>query len=214
MKYTIIASALALASAAIASDPSSNKDSQVNKHEAQQGGSTSYRSDQCLSEEEAQQWLKSFIGVLGQTDPNRNQTADEIIADQFVEYSNSILSLSGRALNGQPAAASKEAWTQGVLNAPAAQGIETRDVVVGCNKIVWHWSFQKVGAGIYQSNGFNLFTMTRKGTQLQASRLDLEFDSIAWGLNTGFGVTYRNGTQAKGSGESGQRSEGSQNGGH
>lgn len=48
---------------------------------------------------------------------------------------------------------------------------------------------------MYPQNGINIFHLIRNGAQLQADRLDLEFDSIAWGLNTGEleSVTYANG---------------------
>lgn len=48
---------------------------------------------------------------------------------------------------------------------------------------------------MYPQNGINIFHLIRNAGQLQADRLDLEFDSIAWGLNTGElqSVTYANG---------------------
>lgn len=48
---------------------------------------------------------------------------------------------------------------------------------------------------MYPQNGINIFHLIRNRGQLQADRLDLEFDSIAWGLNTGEleSVTYANG---------------------
>lgn len=49
----------------------------------------------CISQQEGEAWLQKFIGVLGKTDPNAQTTANKIIADNFVEYSNSILSLQG-----------------------------------------------------------------------------------------------------------------------
>ncbi|GIZ41091.1 hypothetical protein CKM354_000440700 [Cercospora kikuchii] len=162
------------------------------------GGAGSY--GQCISPEEGLQWLDQFISVLGHTAPNLEETANQIIADQFTEISNSILSLQGKQQTAQSVAApSKQAWVQGIIKAPPPEGIQTLDVVVGCNKLVWYWSFEKVGAGRYPTNGFNLFTLTRGGQGLQAEKLNLEFDSIAWGLNTGEigSVTYANGTEAQ-----------------
>lgn len=111
--------------------------------------------------------------------------------------------LTGLQLSSESVSApSKQAWIQGVTSktsrlssillhsnifteAPPPQGIQTKDIVIGCDKLVWYWSFEKVGAGRYPQNGFNLFHLVRNGGRLQADRLDLEFDSIAWGLNTG-----------------------------
>ncbi|KAF7193850.1 hypothetical protein HII31_04740 [Pseudocercospora fuligena] len=209
MKYTAVLSALALVSSAYAvpHQPYDNQQGSVPGHSMVSATGKS-QMGQCLSSQEAQQWLQKFLGVFSKTDPNRMQTANQIIADNFAVYSNSIRSLQGQPLNGQPAIGSKQEWISNGANAPTIRGIETRDVIVGCDKIVWHWSFQGVGAALYQTNGFNLFHMVRRGKQLQSNRFDIEFDSIAWGLNTGLGVTYRNGTQARGSGSGGRQSQG------
>ncbi|USW57437.1 hypothetical protein Slin15195_G107560 [Septoria linicola] len=170
----------------------SGKGSQQQQQKQQQNqGQASYNSPhgqngQCITPQEGKEWLDKFISVLGRTAPNVEQTANEIIADQYIEISNSIQSLQGKPLSSESVSApSKQAWIQGVTKAPPPQGIQTKDIVIGCDKLVWYWSFEKVGAGRYPQNGFNLFHLVRNGGRLQADRLDLEFDSIAWGLNTG-----------------------------
>ncbi|EME77670.1 uncharacterized protein MYCFIDRAFT_200130 [Pseudocercospora fijiensis CIRAD86] len=47
----------------------------------------------CLSQPEANAYIQKFIGVFGRIDPNARQTGEKILADDFMEYSNSIRSL-------------------------------------------------------------------------------------------------------------------------
>jgi hypothetical protein len=60
-------------------------------------------------------------------------------------------------------------------------GIQTLDILHSCNKIAWHWLFPNVGSGQYEVKGFNLLTVN---LQCQVTRADIEFNSIAWGLDT------------------------------
>ncbi|EMF09223.1 uncharacterized protein SEPMUDRAFT_110745 [Sphaerulina musiva SO2202] len=163
-----------------------------------QGGGATYGSQgqQCITPEEGQEWLEKFISILSHTTPDIDQTANELIADQYLEVSNSIFSLQGKKLSVESVSApNKEAYLQGITHTPPIQSIQTKDIIIGCDKLVWSWSFGHVGAGVYPQNGINIFHLIRNAGQLQADRLDLEFDSIAWGLNTGEleSVTYANG---------------------
>jgi hypothetical protein len=80
----------------------------------------------------------------------------------------------------------KDEYINGVLNSPGVGGITTIEILVaGCTKILWYWNFLGIGSGQYEVKGFNLFTIT---PSLQISAVDLEFNSIAWGLDTGYQV--------------------------
>lgn len=46
---------------------------------------------------------------------------------------------------------------------------------------MWHWLFPQVGSGQYEVKGFNLLTLNDHN---QIERADIEFNSIAWGLDT------------------------------
>ncbi|EME77669.1 uncharacterized protein MYCFIDRAFT_84290 [Pseudocercospora fijiensis CIRAD86] len=95
-----------------------------------------------------------------------------------------------RASGNSIAAANKEEWLGGVLNAPQTKGINTIAIyVTDCNKIIWFWNFEGVGSAQYPVRGFNLFTTSRKNGQIQTDRLDIEFDSISWGLDSGLKVS-------------------------
>ena len=73
-----------------------------------------------------------------------------------------------------------------MLGAPGLTGINTLDIITGnCNKIVWYWLFTGVGTKQYEVKGINIFTINDG----QIEQIDVEFNSIAWGLDIGFTVT-------------------------
>lgn len=79
-------------------------------------------------------------------------------------------------------------YIEGVLNAPPVLGVETIEILVaGCTKILWYWVFTGIGSGEYEVKGFNLFTLSDAG---QIAQVNLEFNSIAWGLNTGYQIIF------------------------
>jgi hypothetical protein len=62
--------------------------------------SSSDRNDNCLSQDDTNQILGDFIAVLGHTDIDAaNETAQVLLADGFVEISDSVLALRGRPVN-------------------------------------------------------------------------------------------------------------------
>ena len=81
-----------------------------------------------------------------------------------------------------------------MLLAPPVAGIETQEILVaGCTKILWYWIFAGIGTGQYEVKGFNLLTINGKG---QLERINLEFNSIAWALDTGYQIIFPPGFQA------------------
>ncbi|KAK3047725.1 hypothetical protein LTR09_010839 [Extremus antarcticus] len=91
-----------------------------------------------------------------------------------------------------PSAGSKAAYIGGIQHAPADNGVNTLYVnVANCKNILWHWDIRGVGSSEYPVKGFNYFALD---TKCQCSRLDLEFNSIAWGQDTGYGLVGPNGT--------------------
>ena len=93
---------------------------------------------------------------------------------------------------------SKAAYVAGLQHAPADTGIETIFITVAnCKEIVWRWNFKGIGSAQYPVKGFNYFTMEKQlslKTPWIANKLELEFNSIAWGLDTGYGFVLQNGT--------------------
>ncbi|KAK5055430.1 hypothetical protein LTR84_013180 [Exophiala bonariae] len=144
-----------------------------------------------LSQAFAEDVVAKFITILNHPDPAAaNATAQALLADGYQEISDSILSLEGQPLGGITFEG-KQGYIEGVLAAPPVEGITTNEILVaGSSKILWYWTFYGIGSGEYEVKGFNLFTITEKG---QISTLNLEFNSIAWGLNTGYQIIFPEG---------------------
>ncbi|KIW37981.1 uncharacterized protein PV06_09958 [Exophiala oligosperma] len=142
----------------------------------------------CLTQSEAESIVDQYTSILSHSDvTSANATAQALLDDNYTEISDSILSLEGQPL-GTATFVGKQVYIEGVLNAPGVEGINTLEVLVaGCNKILWYWLFTGIGSREYEVKGFNLFTITDVG---QIVQVNLEFNSIAWGLDTGYQVIF------------------------
>jgi len=142
----------------------------------------------CLSQSEAESIVSQYSSLLSHSDPTTaNATAQALLADDYVEISDSILSLEGLPL-GSATFVGKQVYIGGILNSPPVLGINTLEVLVaGCTKVLWYWNFLDVGSGEYEIKGFNLFSIT---PALQINQTNLEFNSIAWALDTGYQVIF------------------------
>ena len=79
---------------------------------------------------------------------------------------------------------SKAQFISEVLDYGPWPNIRTNEIIFGCNKIVWYWTFPQVGTGQYEVKGFNLFEIN---SQYQICKTYIEFNSIAWGLDSNEG---------------------------
>ncbi|KIX95415.1 uncharacterized protein Z520_08932 [Fonsecaea multimorphosa CBS 102226] len=142
----------------------------------------------CLSQTEAESIVNQYISILEHTDvAAANATAQSLLDANYTETSDSILSLEGLPL-GTATFVGKDVYIDGTLSSPGLNGITTIEILVaGCTKVLWYWNFLGVGSGQYEVKGFNLFTIT---DSLQISETHLEFNSIAWGLDTGYQVIF------------------------
>ncbi|EXJ77622.1 hypothetical protein A1O3_09850 [Capronia epimyces CBS 606.96] len=142
----------------------------------------------CLSQGEAESIVNQYISILTHTNVTAaNATAQAVLDNNYTEISDSILSLEGQPL-GTATFAGKQVYINGVLNAPPVQGVNTLEILVaGCTKIIWYWLFTGIGSAQYEVKGFNLFSITEAG---QIGQVNLEFNSIAWGLDTGYQVIF------------------------
>jgi len=165
MKYTtIVASAFALGASFVTAAPSLEKRF-------------------CLTTKEAETIVAKFISVLEGVDyegQSPNVTAVDVVAADYHEYSDSIQSLEDVPLSDTPSATSRTQWYSEVSKYPDT-GIETLDIFHSCDKIAWYWLFPDVGSGQYRVKGSNLFTINKHCKITSAS---IEFNSIAWGLDT------------------------------
>ncbi|GAB1729758.1 hypothetical protein NU195Hw_g5713t1 [Hortaea werneckii] len=140
----------------------------------------------CLSYEEASCIVDQYIGVLdgtGYNNQNQTETAKALISDDFTGDSGSKLFLLELPLDGLWVT-SKAQWIDEVLKYGPYPNTRTNDIIIGCNKIVWYWTAPQIGTGKYEVKGFALFEIN---SQYQICKTYLEFNSIAWGLNTNQG---------------------------
>ena len=74
------------------------------------------------------------------------------------------------------------AYVAAILNAPAPRNITTIKIMpAGCTNILWYWRMI-VGADEAQVQGFNLMEIDENN---QLAGQYVEFNSIAWGIDTG-----------------------------
>ncbi|KAI7546429.1 hypothetical protein KC331_g5623 [Hortaea werneckii] len=140
----------------------------------------------CLTPEQASCIVEKYIGIAdgtGYDNQSANATAQALISDDFIGDSGSILSLQERPLDNLYAT-SKAQFISDVLDYGPWPDIHTNDIIFGCNKIVWYWTFPYVGTGEYEVKGFNLFEIN---SQYQICKTYIEFNSIAWGLDSSQG---------------------------
>jgi len=143
----------------------------------------------CLSQSDAETIVNEYMSILSHTPDvaTANATAQALLATNYTETSDSILSLEGQPL-GTATFVGKDVYIGGVLNSPPVEGITTLEVLVaGCTKVLWYWNFLGIGSGQYEIKGFNLFDITDAG---QIAEVHLEFNSIAWGLDTGYQIIF------------------------
>ncbi len=86
----------------------------------------------------------------------------------------------------------KAQYIQGVLLAPSVTGINTKKVLASCNEVVWYWTFTGIGSRQLPINGVNIFEITDKN---RIGKVYVEFNNIAWGIDTGFTIYSPDGTK-------------------
>ena len=132
----------------------------------------------CMNDWQAQQVVSGFMNIL--TNPNRqaaNATAQTLIADNYEEISDSINSLAGYPL-GSITFNGKQAFINGVINAPYISGMTTLAIYHDCTHITWRWLVTGLGSRVAEVKGVNVMTINTQG---QIVEDDIEFNSIAWG---------------------------------
>jgi len=145
----------------------------------------------CLTDDQAATVYNGFMDIL--TNPDRqaaNATAQVLIAENYNETSDSINILAGFPL-GSVTFAGKTEFIDGVVLAPAISGMSTLMSFHDCTHVAWHWIVTGLGKETYEVKGTNLFTVA---PSLQVTDDQIEFNSIAWGGDTGYTTTNPNGT--------------------
>ena len=80
------------------------------------------------------------------------------------------------------------------MTAQAIPQMTDLDVFHDCTKVSWRWSTSSLGLAKYPVNGINDFEVQNPMTgQLIANHL--EFNSIAWGVDTGYKCQFPTGQE-------------------
>lgn len=166
--------------------------------------------ERCVSQEYANQLVADFASALTHENVQAsNRTLQRILGDNFYENSQSINVLAGYPVSStaMPSPSTitnesqieaetfrgKQGYINGLLGSQGPAGIQTNYVyVANCNNVVWKWIFRQVGNRKYPVSGINIFHLNSQG---QIANMDVEFNSIAWGVDIGFTVIDYTGKQ-------------------
>ncbi|KIV95000.1 hypothetical protein PV10_02709 [Exophiala mesophila] len=140
-----------------------------------------------LTQRDAEDIVAKFSSILTHADiPTANKTAQALIAEGYTEISDSINILAGFPIGGVTFNG-KQSYINGVLYSPSLTGIENLKIApAGNNLVIWYWKFTGIGSKQVPVRGFNLFEINK---QKQITSLYVEFNSIAWGIDTGYTTT-------------------------
>ncbi|KAH9837415.1 hypothetical protein Tdes44962_MAKER08381 [Teratosphaeria destructans] len=144
-----------------------------------------------ITASEAYILVQKYVSVLQQKSYQgtpSSVTAEEIITANYMDYSDSVDSLLKNPINGSPLDSSRDQWLNGIayanrLNPPPYQSLEINSVMrADGNVIVWTWTIRDVGSGEYPVSGMQFLYFN---WQKQIYKASFEFNSLAWGANTG-----------------------------
>lgn len=141
----------------------------------------------CLSDQQAAFVVKQYKSIL--TNPDRKAaatTAQTLVDNNYVETSDSINVLAGYP-EGGASFNGKQAFIDGVANAPAIPSMTDLDTFHNCNKILWEWRVDGLGRNVSPVKGINKIVVDPNTGVIKS--VDLEFNSIAWGRDIGWTCT-------------------------
>jgi hypothetical protein len=139
----------------------------------------------CLNWDTANYLATSFQSLIAAFSTT---TAEAVLADDFVDFSNSILSLIGQPVD-VPAFTSKEAFIQGQGSQPPVPLVILAIDAFNCQNVTLRWNAKFGGGSV---NGITHLTAENSQGQLdtwQISVIYTEFDSLAWWKAIGGTVT-------------------------
>ncbi len=116
--------------------------------------------------------------------------ADKVLADDLLDYSNSINSLQGIPNTGAPAFPSKAAFEQGQGSQPSVPLVILAIDAFNCQNVTFRWNANFGGAN--SVNGITHLSASNSQGQADTSQISTiytEFDSLAWFKAIGGTVT-------------------------
>jgi hypothetical protein len=133
----------------------------------------------CLSDGDVDTIVSDFINLLVHTQEDFNVgLANELLADDFADYSDSINYLEESQL-GAVSFANKQEFIDGQGNQPPFPSVDTLATFHTCDRIAWRWQANTAALPI---RGINMFLVN---DQLQIRTIYVEFNSGAFLKNIG-----------------------------
>ncbi|OQV10614.1 hypothetical protein CLAIMM_14588 [Cladophialophora immunda] len=147
----------------------------------------------CLSDAQATNIVSAWKTILSSPDrASASATAQALIADEYLETSDSINSLAGNSL-GNATFSGKDSFIAAVLNNPPIPLLTTLDVFHDCSRIAFYWAASGVGSGAEDVRGVDLLYVTEDKEQIIMAMV--EFNSLAWAKDVGWQIVRANGTK-------------------
>ncbi|KIW34940.1 uncharacterized protein PV07_01677 [Cladophialophora immunda] len=175
----------------------------------------------CLSDAQATNIVSAWKTILSSPDrASASATAQALIADEYLETSDSINSLAGNSVRlttkaflsilffkhssspdqsvtwkqlGNATFSGKDSFIAAVLNNPPIPLLTTLDVFHDCSRIAFYWAASGVGSGAEDVRGVDLLYVTEDKEQIIMAMV--EFNSLAWAKDVGWQIVRANGTK-------------------
>ncbi|OAP56296.1 hypothetical protein AYL99_09475 [Fonsecaea erecta] len=147
----------------------------------------------CLSDAQATDIVSAWKTIL--TSPDRasaSAAAQALIADEYLETSDSINSLAGNSL-GNATFSDKDSFIAAVLSNPPIPLLTTLDLFHDCSRIAFYWAASGVGSGVQDVRGVDLLYVTDDREHINMAMV--EFNSLAWAKDVGWQIVRANGTK-------------------
>ncbi|KIW81339.1 hypothetical protein Z517_04364 [Fonsecaea pedrosoi CBS 271.37] len=147
----------------------------------------------CLSDAQATNIVTSWKTILTSSDRgDASAIAQALIADEYLETSDSINSLAGNSL-GNATISGKDSFIAAVLENPPIPLLTTLDIFHDCTRIAFYWAASGVGSGVEDVRGVDLLYLTEDKEQINMAMV--EFNSLAWAKDVGWQIVRANGTK-------------------
>jgi len=137
----------------------------------------------CLTDAQATSIVHQYMTLLvAPGGPDFNTTAESLLADSFIVYSDSINQLSHEPLGGY-SYPSKQAFIDGQAKTPPIPVLKTYSIFYNCDRIAWRWVGSSIGSNMSEVNGIITMNITSAG---QIAVVYSEFNTGAWLADIGY----------------------------
>ncbi|KIW96364.1 uncharacterized protein Z519_03433 [Cladophialophora bantiana CBS 173.52] len=139
----------------------------------------------CLKSTDADYLVKGYTYLLQYPGgPDFNKTANRVLSDQFVVWSDSINTLGNRAL-GTPVYPSLQAFIASQAATPALPTVQTLSTSHTCDQIFWRWNASGIGNKQMRVQGIISFDVDVDRDSVKIDTVYSEFNIAAFWTDQG-----------------------------